>query len=387
MSTNSIHRAKEPKLYLSFCLIGILLLIFAAHAHGQQIHQLLYNNLDWTDANLNGAVTDSNTGVAAFVTTPNDQPHVYYLSSSDHVHQLFNNGSTWGDEDLTTESGGPAAMAKSAVAGFSLQNFQYVFYVANTGDVHQLLYNNISWVDSDLTAQTGGVLANPSQLTAFATTPNNQLHVYYMATNRHINQLFNNGISWANEDLTAETGGPLASSVGMSGVNIQNFQFVYYVATNGDVHQLFYNNANWADEDLTVLTNTLPAASGSGVAALVVPGSKKLRVYMIASNDHVLQLASALSKKWSASDLTKKTKGPLANPANGMVGFATTPNNQLHVFYLSGNHVNQLFLPTPATTWSNQDLTALVGGGLANGTSGMGGFSVQNFQYVFYVAN
>jgi hypothetical protein len=208
-----------------------------------------------------------------------------------------------------------------------------------------------------------------------------------MATNRHINQLFNTGTTWTNEDLTAETGGALANGVGMSGVNVQNFQFVYYVATTGDVHQLFYNNANWADEDLTTLTNTLPAAPGSGVTALVVPGSKKLRVYMIASNDHVLQLASTLSKKWSGSDLTKKTKGPLANPANGMVGFATTPNNQLHVFYLSGNHVNQLFLPTPATKWSNQDLTALISGGLANGTSGMAGFSVQNFQYVFYVAN
>ena len=94
------------------------------------------------------------------------------------------------------------------------------------------------------------------------------------------------------------------------------------------------------------------------LSAMVIPGTQKLRVYYIGTNNHVIQLASTKNKKWTTSDLTKKTKGPLANSANGAVAFATTPNNQIHVFYVAGDHVNQLFLPTPATKWSNTDLTA-----------------------------
>jgi Fungal fucose-specific lectin len=388
MSSNNIRRADEPKFHLSVCLIGFLLLVGAAYAHGQQVHQLSYNNRDWTDTNLNSVTTDSHTGIAAFATTPNDQLHAYYVSSNKDIHQLFFNGTSWADEDLTTLTAAPHTIAKSEAVGFSIQNFQYVFYVSSNAHVHQLLYNNANWADSDLTAATGGPASSAqTQLTALTTTPNNNLHVYYMASNGHINQLFNPGTTWQNEDLTAETAGPTANGVWMSGVNILNFQYVYYVASTGHIHELFYNNASWTDEDLTTLTNTSPAVNGSGVTALVAPGTKKIRVYMIASTLHVVQLASTNNKTWTSADLTKKTKGPLATGANGLVGFATTPNNQLHVYYVSGNHVNQLFLPTPATTWSNQDLTALIGGPPANGTSGMAGFSLQNLQYVYYVAN
>jgi hypothetical protein len=48
----------------------------------------------------------------------------------------------------------------------------------------------------------------------------------------------------------------------------------------------------WSDEDLTALTNTLPSAARN-IAAFVVPGTKKLRVYFQAGpNDHIFQLAS-----------------------------------------------------------------------------------------------
>ncbi len=49
--------------------------------------------------------------------------------------------------------------------------------------------------------------------------------------------------------------------------------------------------------------------------------------------------------------------------------------------------MNQLFLPTPSTVWQNEDLTAETNGGLAIAYDGIAGFSLQNLQYVFYVAN
>ena len=385
MSTNNTRRTKEPTLYLAIGMIGIFLTFFAAYAHGQQVHQLVYNNSNWTDQNLAGAVTDVQSGVAAFPTTPNDALHVYYLSSSDHVRQLFFNGTSWGDEDLTSETGGPAAMTKSSVAGFSFQNYQYVFYSASDGHIHQLLYNNIDWADTDLTAQTGGPASDGLELTAFATTPNNALHVYYGSANRHINQLYNVGGGWASQDLTALTGGPASGGRWISGLSIQNFQYVYYYGSDRNVHELFYNNSTWTDENIS--PGNQGPNGGTGITATLIPGTKKIRVYFVGAANHVFQLSSTNNKKWTSADLTKKTKATPANAGNQIVAFATTPNNQLHVYFMTGNDICQFFLPTPAKQWQFTDLTALTGGGSAVGNSGMAGFSIENFQYVYYIAD
>ena len=383
---SSIHNdnAREARLLLPVCVIGIMLMIFAFNAHGQTVHMLSYNNSNWSDQDLFGAQTDRNSGVAGFPTTPNDAMHVYYLSSSDHVRQLFFNGTSWSDEDLTAETGGPVAKTGGSVTGFSYQNFQYVFYPASDGHIHQLLYNNSIWADTDLTAQTGGPASDGLQLVAFPTTPNNALHVFY-ASGKHVQQLYNVGGGWANQDLTSLTGGPATGGIWMAGVSILNFQYVYYYGSDRNVHELFYNNSTWTDEDIS--PGNQGPNGGTGIAAMVVPGTKKIRVYFVGAANHVFQLASTNNKKWKSTDLSIKTKTSGGNAGNQIVAFATTPNNQIHVYYETGNDVCQLFLPTPSTKWSNQDLTELTGGGSAIGNSGMAGFSLENLQYVFYLAN
>jgi hypothetical protein len=385
MTTQSLWQRTRLRPTLAAGALALFICLVNLSAACQQVHQLSYNNSNWSDQNLFGATTDSQSGIAAFPTTPNDALHVYYLSSSDHVWQLFFNGTSWGDEDLTSETGGPVAMAKSSVAGFSFQNFQYVFYSASNGHIHQLLYNNINWTDADLTSQAGGPASDGRELTAFATTPNNALHVYYASSKRHINQLYNVGGGWANQDLTLLTGGPASGGPWISGLSLQNFQYVYYYGSDRNVHELFYNNSIWTDEDIS-LGNQGPNG-GIGLAALLVPDTKKIRVYFVGTGNHVFQLASTNNKKWTSKDLTKKTKSTPANAGNQIVTFATTPNNHLHVYCMTGNDIFQLFLPTPATKWQFTDLTALTKGRLAVGNSGMAGFSIENFQYVYYLAN
>jgi hypothetical protein len=88
------------------------------------------------------------------------------------------------------------------------------------------------------------------------------------------------------------------------------------------------------------------------------------------------------------SQQTKKSKAPLALQDGGIAAYATSPNNELHVNYISGDHVNQIFQPT-STTWVNEDRTALTNGGLVYEVysgSDLAGFSLPNLQYVFYVA-
>ena len=384
---NRLRRVKQVSLFLPVAMIGLMLASFTVTAPAQTIHQFSYNNSTWIDQNLFSAATDLHTGIASFVTTPNNLTHTFYLDSADNVHQLFFNGSSWSEENLTAEGFGPAAMHKSAVTGFSIQNFQYVYYVAQNQHVHQLLYDNVEWADSDLTALGGGLLSSKTPRLAALTTGGNALHVYYLASNNHIIQLYNVSGTWTNQDLTKTAKAPSSRAVWISAVNIGNFQYVYYVAPTGDVHELYYNNSTWADKDLTIASGAMLSSGTSGVTATVISGSPNIiEVFMIAKNNHVQDFFSADNIVWGSQDLTADSGGPAANPANGMVAFATTPNNEMHVFYLSKKHVNQLFLPTGTGTWNNTDLTAVYHGPSASGTSAMAGFSLQNFQYVYYVA-
>jgi hypothetical protein len=74
-------------------------------------------------------------------------------------------------------------------------------------------------------------------------------------------------------------------------------------------------------------------------------------------------------------------------PSWTMGAFATTPNGQSHVYYVSSGttqHVHQLFYN--GVSWSDEDLTVLSGGPPAGVKGTVVGFSVGNFQYVYYLA-
>jgi hypothetical protein len=389
MNSKAIRQEMGRRLTLAVCVFGLLISLAARSAYGQEIHQLSYNNSNWLDQGLGGVTpTGGEEGLTAYITTPNNQSHVYYLTggASSHVHQLFFNGSTWGDEDLTVLSGGPIAMG--TVTGFSVGNFQYVYYFNQKGvpHLHQLLYNNASWVDSDLTVLSKAKVSanNLGGLVAFTTSP--ALHVYYRQQGGigDIHQIYStDGKTWQDQDLTALTNGKQPTSL-WTGFNIGNLQYVYFLGDNLDLHQLFYNNSTWADTDLTVLSKA-PQAVTSPIAAFVVPGTKKIHVFFRAMEvGHIWQLSSNGGAKWTGLDLTKKTKAPVPDPSSSITAFVTTPNNEAHVFYTAGSHIYQFFQPT-ATTWSNEDLTVAGNGALTEGFTPLAGFSVQNLQYVFYV--
>ena len=388
MNRKSSNQGIANRLHHAVCVSALLIMLAALPAYGQQqVHQLLYDNSNWTDQNLNGSQSISNGPVAAFLTTPNDQPHVYFLATNGHVHQHFYNGVSWSDDDLTALSGGSAASGQ--VSGFSVGNYQYVYYVSLNAPqhVHQLLYNNAGWVDSDLTvlSKSNVQAINYYGLVAFTTSP--ALHVYYQQYPiGDIHQLYStDGTTWQDQDLTTLTGAPQPYIL-WSGFNIGNLQYVYYQdKVSLDLHQLNYNNSSWSDTDFTVTAKTV-RPSLSGEAAFVIPGTKKMRVYYVNDdNNHIMQLASSNGKTWASADLTKKSKAPKPDGGTSILAYATTPNDDVHVFYESVEHICEIFQPT-TTTWANDDLTAEGNGGPAVDFTRIAGFSLQNYQYVFYVA-
>ena len=392
MPSHSTRRSKQPAFHLSLCVIGIFLLVFALRAHGQRIHQLSFNGSSWMDQNLNGALAGPYTGIASFLTTPNDQTHVYYIDNNGfyHVHQLFFNGTSWADQDLTVVSGAPeGAYGSCTVVGFSVGNYQYVYYLGgNSGHVHQLLYNNLNWTDTDLTALVGGPNTQPEPLVAFTTSP--ALHVYYTDWSYHIHQLFSNdGSSWQDQDLSTVTGGTISDNTPnrMGGFNIDNYQYLYFVASTGHIHEFFYNNIGWSDEDLTVLSKSTAATPRSGVTAMVIPGTKKMSVFYISTDNHIVELAATDNKKWVKTDLSKKSFAP--GPQNLHVAAYVTPKNELHIAYVGYTtdfHVLQIYKPKGGK-WTYEDMTAQSNGGVPElYYSDISGFSLQNNQYVYYVA-
>jgi hypothetical protein len=345
MTSTTIYPGMERRLFFGLCILSALISFAALPASGQYVHQLSYNGSTWKDQSHGGGQAYVFSQIASILTTPNNQEHVYYFAGKPyHLHQLFYNGTNWSDEDLTAETGAPAPN-EYAVSAFSIGNYQYVYYIDLNYDLHQLLYNNCKWVDTDLTKIVGGPQAF-GQLVVFTTSP--AVHIFYKDVNSgNLHQIFNtNGTNWQDQDLTVITGGASADGNAMTGFNIGNYQYIYFLDFSGHVHQYLYNDSNWSDKDLTALTNSNPSVPGNSLNALVLPGTKRLRVYVQADNNHILQLASTNNVKWSSSDLTKKTKTPPAYPGTSMAGLNTA--NRLGVYYMSGQaHVDQFLLPSP----------------------------------------
>jgi hypothetical protein len=379
---------------LATCLF--LLALSRLPAFADHIHHLWYNNSAWQDKDLtaltHGGTATSYGGIAAFYTTPNHQPHVYYVdSNAQHVHQLYNDGKSWTDEDLTAYTGGPAAYA-FGITGFAIGNLQYVFYVDTSSHVHELNYDNLDWTDQDLTATVGGNLASPAPLVAFATKPNNQFHVYYQdSSSLHEYQLYFDGTSWTYQDLTAMIGGPYCYTTWIAGFAQGNEQHLFCpgygaYSANLDMLHIFYGKFGWAYEDVTYETiesggSQTPMHLGSGVAAFKLFDEAGWIVLGVTDDTHVNLYSAGTEYDWADLDLTSTEGAPTDGQYGGIVAFPTTPNGQYHIYYAPSGEVYQLYYNG---TWAVEDLTN--GKGKADPNSGMAGFAIGNLQHVFYMS-
>jgi hypothetical protein len=153
------------------------------------------------------------------------------------------------------------------------------------------------------------------------------------------------------------------------------------------VHEFFYNNIRWADADLTQLSKTAPLQPfvQNNMAAVAIPGTKKLRVYFLSNANHVMQLGSSNNTTWSGSDLTKLTKSAAASPYTDFCASVDPTNKQVSVYYESGGHVNHMI--QYSSGWENEDLTLLTGGPIEFPLTGIAGFSLNGGRYLFYNAS
>jgi hypothetical protein len=392
-----------PRVRSTLGIFAYLIFLLLSHvpASADHVHQLYYNNVQWVDQDLtflaHGGIPFSESAIAGFYTGGNKQLHVYYVDTSLHVRQLYFNNKSWSDEDLTAATGGPNA-GLWGITGFAVGNLQHVFYVGySDSHVHELYYNNASWSDQDITASAvGGGPANLTapQLVGFS-TPGPQFHVYYEDSNLDMHQLYFNGSSWTDQDLTVLTGAscypgnpfPPVGAGYIAGFAVGNQQHLFCPGLDASkqhehmIH-IYYNNSIWTSEDITALVGGGTIAYNGAVAGFRYPGKAQLEVYGVTFDGHVHQFTFK-NKKWTDEDLTASIGAPADNYSGGAVAFPTAINNQFHIYYQPSTDVYQLYFN--GTNWNVGDLTGGTGQADYYG-SGMAGFAIGNLQHVFYLA-
>jgi hypothetical protein len=74
-------------LLVAFCFLGVMLSMCAPLAFSQQVVELSYAapSWTWTGTDLPSSGAAPSSGMAAFVTTPNNQAHVFYQGGSEDI--------------------------------------------------------------------------------------------------------------------------------------------------------------------------------------------------------------------------------------------------------------------------------------------------------------
>ncbi len=203
--------------------------------------------------------------------------HVYYIDANQHIGHMWWTGQTWLNEDLTAASQTSARVAPgSTLTGYAEANGKaHLFYLDGQPHVDQMWWYLQRWWNQDLTALAGTstIPAPASGLSSFG-GPNGTASVYYVDTQQHINQLSWNGQAWSNQDLSQASAFQLTANTliytlatpqtALTSLLITGGNHVYFVATDGHVHQIYWNGQSWVDQDLIVMGKGPSAGSGIG---------------------------------------------------------------------------------------------------------------------------
>jgi hypothetical protein len=94
---------------------------------------------------------------------PNSVQHVFYQSRDGHIRESYNTGNNeWWGSDLIQDAGAPSATSGTSLASYfdTFYSVPHVFYISTSGHVVELYYSG-RWWSNDLTSDTKGPPAMP----------------------------------------------------------------------------------------------------------------------------------------------------------------------------------------------------------------------------------
>lgn len=216
----------------------------------QHVHELyLLPGAQWTDNDL----TALSRGIAPTVGSEltgywgsDGSVHVNFFSRDKHVHELyFNPGGGWSDNDLTSLSKGVAAIASSALAGYwGSDGSVHVNFIAANHHVHELYFapSASRWSDNDLTSLSGGTEPTTGSPLAGYWGSDSSVHVNFIGTDGHVHELsIHSGGNWSDNDLTSLSGGttPVAKTTLAAYGGNDGSVHVSFIATDRHIHELY----------------------------------------------------------------------------------------------------------------------------------------------------
>ena len=346
---------------------------------------------EWSDEQqacvFSPIVARARSPLDGYVTTFNNQQHVNYVGTDNHVHELFYD-SQWHHNDLTLLTSAPNVAATSELDGYqtSFNNQQHINFIGVDGHVHELFFDS-AWHHNDLTALAGApVPLAGSAIDGYATTFNNQQHVNYIGGNNHVYELYYTN-AWHFNDLTQLAGAPppiSGSALDGYQTSFNNQQHVNYIGNDLHVHELYYTNA-WHHNDLTALAGAPPAAQGTALDGYETTFNNQQHVNYLSKDNHVHELY--YTNAWHQNDLTSLAGAPNAASGSPLDGYQTTFNNQQHVNFLgTDQHVHELYY---TSAWHHNDLNVLAGAPNAAPDSALDGYQTafNDQQHVNYIGN
>jgi hypothetical protein len=302
----------------------------------------------------------ANSALDGYPTNFNEQQHVNYIGTDNHVHELFYEGGRWQHNDLTVQAKASNASSIVALAGYATQfnEQQHVICIGPNNHIVELVYAG-SWRQNDLTSLAGAgnfPAANGSIIDGYVTNFNQQQHINYVGFNGHVHELVYDG-SWKHNDLTQITGAPAAApGSGLDGYSTEfnRQQHVNFIGTDGSVHELVYDGS-WKHNNLTQLTGAPGARVGAGLDGYATNYNGQQHVNYVGLDSQVHELVYDGSWKHNNLGTAAGSSTTFVGPGSALVGYATEYNGQQHVIYIGADtHVEELFY---TSQWNFNDLS------------------------------
>ncbi len=348
--------------------IGVADVVFAAA--DRQVHHLsLQAGVGWQTQPLGGPPAAG--APLEYVTTAFDPAtRVVYRGDEGHIHELaLSPEGVWIASDLFSMAP-DAPTAAGDPFGDVTETFDSaarVVYRGPEGHLHELsVVPDGAWASADLFAYAAGAVAAAGDPQAYVTDDFQvAARVVYRGVDGHIHELaLTPGIGWAHGDLFANLDPPPVEADGdphgYVTREIGPAARVVYRGVDGHIHELSLpSEGSWAQGDLTAMTGA-PLATGNPHAYVTTELDQAARIVFRGVDGKVIELSLAPGGTWAWADLLQHQPAPPVPAASDPRGYSTTAIDRAARVVYRGvdGHVIELFL-TPGLGWDNGDLSVV----------------------------
>jgi hypothetical protein len=335
-----------------------------------ELYDLFWQNGKWSQYNLMQAV-HNNTGVtvpypkpgvggarggspiAGFSFEASDAAFVLYIDVNNHIQELQFDVDVKLITGLPSLTGSTAPRADSPLAAFAWekQKSTHVICIGNDNHVRELYWRwpgSAPWQISDLTVNTGSMAPKPgSPLAGYAFENQGTEHVFYIAQDNSIRELYYSGDNWSSDNLSITSGAapPVANSpLACYVCEYENTQHVVYFGNDGNAHELYWSNG-WNHNNLTQSASAPQPAINSALAGYSYENEKTQHVIYVGNDGNIQELYWS-EGAWNTNNLSSSAGSGATAPSAGtpLAGYAYENEGTEHVIYIDVNdRVHELY--------------------------------------------